>query len=160
MGWLHDDIGFTLGDTLLGFLRDSQPARPRTRYSILGDGTLETGFAPSVGYAGRIAGDTATALYLGGALHYYVGLAYGHVTGDGGFTTGDSIFTGPTPVKPDARAITTYSKFGNSVGHGIGGDIGVALMTGPHVVDAGVPALVATATTSPTRVGTSLYPHP
>src|SRR5260370_27502859 len=25
-GWLHDEIGFQLGDTLLGFLADSQPA--------------------------------------------------------------------------------------------------------------------------------------
>ena len=157
MGWLHDDIGFTLGDTLLGFLRDSQPARPRTRYNILGDGTIEAGFAPSVGYAGRIVGDSATALYLGGALHYYVGLAYGHVTGDGGFTTGDSIFTGPTPVKPDARALTSYSKFGNSVGHGFGGDIGVALVTGPIEVGVGVNDIGATITWPDTRVDSALY---
>ena len=26
MGWLHDEVGFQLGDNLLGFLRDSQPA--------------------------------------------------------------------------------------------------------------------------------------
>src|SRR5437870_2149657 len=157
MGWLHDDIGFTLGDTLLGFLRGSQPARPRTRYNILGDGTIEAGFAPSVGYAGRIVGDSATALYLGGALHYYVGLAYGHVTGDGGFTTGDSIFTGPTPVKPDARALTSYSKFGNSVGHGFGGDIGVALVTGPIEVGVGVNDIGATITWPDTRVDSAFY---
>jgi len=156
-GWLHDAIGFALGDALLGFLRDSQPARPRTRYNVLGDGTIEAGFAPSVGYAGRIVGDSATALYLGGALHYYVGLAYGHVTGDGGFTTGDSIFTGPTPVKPDARALTSYSKFGNSVGHGFGGDIGVALVTGPIEVGVGVNDIGATITWPDTRVDSALY---
>ncbi|OLD95660.1 MAG: hypothetical protein AUG79_04720 [Gemmatimonadetes bacterium 13_1_20CM_4_69_16] len=157
MGWLHDDIGFTLGDTLLGFLRDSQPARPRTRYNILGDGTIEAGFAPSVGYAGRIVGDSATALYLGGALHYYVGLAYGHVTGDGGFTTGDSIFTGPTPVKPDARALTSYSKFGNSVGHGFGGDVGLALVTGPIELGIGVNDIGATITWPDTRRDSAFY---
>src|SRR5438034_7808425 len=42
-------------------------------------------------YAGRIAGDNTTGLYVGGAVHYYVGLAYARVSGDGGFTTGDSI---------------------------------------------------------------------
>ena len=30
MGWLHDEVGLQLGDNLLGFLRDSQPATPNT----------------------------------------------------------------------------------------------------------------------------------
>src|SRR5439155_1697381 len=88
MGWVHDDVGFQLGDKLLGFLRDSVPADTNTRYNVLGDALLEVGFAPTVAYAGRIAGDSTTGLYVGGAFHYYVGLAYVRVNGDGGVTTG------------------------------------------------------------------------
>src|SRR5439155_1434282 len=131
MGWVHDDVGFQLGDKLLGFLRDSVPADTNTRYNVLGDALLEVGFAPTVAYAGRIAGDSTTGLYVGGAFHYYVGLAYVRVNGDGGFTTGDSIFSGPSPVKPDARGLTQYSKFGNSFGHGGGGQrVGVIVLRG------------------------------
>src|SRR5207249_12031581 len=73
MGWLHDDVEFQLGDTLLGFLRDWQPARHDTRYSALVHGLVEGGFAPTVSYAGRIVGDSAGGFYAGGALHYYLG---------------------------------------------------------------------------------------
>src|SRR5256885_12527466 len=38
MGWLHADVAFQLGDTLLGFLRDSQPADTNTRSTPLGPG--------------------------------------------------------------------------------------------------------------------------
>src|SRR5439155_18967019 len=115
MGWVHDEVGFQLGDKPLGFLRDSVPADTNAHYNVLGDVLFEAGFAPSIAYAGRIAGDNTTGLYVGGAVHYYVGLAYARVNGDGGFTTGDSIFSGPTPVKPDARGLTQYSKVVNSV---------------------------------------------
>src|SRR5207248_7271864 len=92
MGGVHDGGGLQLGDNLLGSLRDSVPADTNTRYNVLGDAVLEAGFAPTVAYARRIAGDNTTGLYVGGALHYYVGLAYARVSGDGGFTTGDSTF--------------------------------------------------------------------
>ncbi len=157
MGWVHDEVGLQLGDKLLGFLRDSVPADTNTRYNVLGDAVLEAGFAPTVAYAGRIAGDNTTGLYIGGALHYYVGLAYARVSGDGGFTTGDSIFGGPTPVKPDARALTQYSKFGNSFGHGIGADLGIAVVTGPIELGVGVNDIGATITWPDTRVDSALY---
>ncbi|PYP18520.1 MAG: hypothetical protein DMD52_01945 [Gemmatimonadetes bacterium] len=157
MGWVHDEVGFQLGDKLLGFLRDSMPADTNTRYNILGDAVLEAGFAPTVAYAGRLAGDSTTGLYVGGAVHYYVGLAYARVNGDGGFTTGDSIFGGPTPVKPDARALTQYSKFGNSFGHGVGGDVGIAVVTGPIELGVGVNDIGATITWPDTRVDSALY---
>src|SRR6266704_2969844 len=115
MGWLHDEVGFQLGDTLLGFLRDSEPARSNAPYTIDGNGILEAGFAPTLGYAGRIAGDTATGLYLGGALHYYLGVAYARTAGRGGFVTGDTIFGGPTPVKPTINALSQYSRAGNAL---------------------------------------------
>ena len=157
MGWVHDEVGLQLGDKLLGFLRDSVPADTNTRYNVLGDAVLEAGFAPTVAYAGRIAGDNTTGLYIGGALHYYVGLAYARVSGDGGFTTGDSIFGGPTPVKPDARALTQYSKFGNSFGHGVGADLGLAVVTGPIELGVGVNDIGATITWPDTRVDSALY---
>jgi len=157
MGWVHDDVGFQLGDKLLGFLRDSVPADTNTRYNVLGDALLEVGFAPTVAYAGRIAGDSTTGLYVGGAFHYYVGLAYVRVNGDGGFTTGDSIFSGPSPVKPDARGLTQYSKFGNSFGHGVGGDLGIAVVTGPIELGVGVNDIGATITWPDTRRDSAFY---
>ena len=157
MGWVHDEVGLQLGDKLLGFLRDSVPADTNTRYNVLGDAVLEAGFAPTVAYAGRITGDNTTGLYIGGALHYYVGLAYARVSGDGGFTTGDSIFGGATPVKPDARALTQYSKFGNSFGHGVGADLGLAVVTGPIELGVGVNDIGATITWPDTRVDSALY---
>src|SRR5438094_5831174 len=63
MGWVHDDVEFQLGDTLLGFLRDSQPARHNTRYSALVHGLVEGGFAPTVSYAARIAGDSTQEIW-------------------------------------------------------------------------------------------------
>ena len=125
MGWLHDKVLFQLGDTLLAFLRDSQPAQHNTRYNVLTSGLVEGGFAPTVSYAGRIAGDGGMGLYVGGALHYYLGVGYFRTDGDGGFITGDTIFGGPTPVTPDGRTFTQYSKPGNTLGHGVGGDVGI-----------------------------------
>ena len=92
-----------LGDKLLGFLRDSVPADSNTRYNVLVHGLVEGGFAPTVSYAGRIAGDSTGGFYVGGALHYYVGVGYARTDGDAGFLTGDTIFGGGTPVRPDAR---------------------------------------------------------
>ncbi|HYT84530.1 MAG TPA: hypothetical protein VEK86_13805 [Gemmatimonadales bacterium] len=157
MGWLHDEVGFRLGDTLLAFLREAEPAQDSTRYSVLGDATLEAGFAPTVGYAGRVAGDTAWGLYLGGALHYYLGVAYTRVSGDGGFITGDTIFGGPNPVTPDAQGLTQYSKGGNAFGHGVGADIGIAWVSGPIELGLGVNDIGATLTWPDTRLESWFY---
>lgn len=156
-GWMQNDLGVELGDTLLAFLRDAQPAQHNTRYNVLGDGLVQGGFAPSLGYAGRVAGDTALGLYVGGALHYYLGVAYARVRGDGGFITGDSIFTGPNPVTPDVHVLTQYSKAGNSLGHGVGGDVGVAFVSGPIELGVGVNDIGATLTWSDTRQDSLLY---
>ena len=157
MGWLHDEVGFALGDTLLGFLRDSEPARSNAPYTIDGNGILEAGFAPTLGYAGRIAGDTARGLYLGGALHYYLGVAYARTAGRGGFVTGDTIFGGPTPVKPTINALSQYSRAGNALGHGAGGDLGLAFVSGPIELGVGVNDIGATITWSDTRQDSLLY---
>ncbi len=156
LGWLHHEAGLQLGDTLLAFLRGT-PARDSTRYNILGDGIVEAGFAPSVGYAGRLVGDTATGFYLGAALHYYLGIAYGRTSADGGFITGDTIFGGPNPVQPDVAAFTQYSRAGNSLGHGVGGDLGLVWMSGPIEIGIGVNDIGATLTWSDTRQDSLLY---
>ncbi|HEU5261569.1 MAG TPA: hypothetical protein VFU41_09130 [Gemmatimonadales bacterium] len=156
-GWLHNEVGFQLGDTLLAFLRDAQPAQNNTTYNLLGDALLQGGFAPTVGYAGRIVGDSATGLYVGAALHYYLGAAYARVTGDGGFITGDTIFAGPNPVTPDVHALTQYSKAGNSPGRGVGGDVGIAFVSGPIELGVGVNDIGATLTWSDTRRDSLLY---
>src|SRR2546425_3172178 len=150
-GWLHDDVEFQLGDTLLGFLRDSQPARHNTRYSALVHGLVEGGFAPTINYGGRVAGDTSTGLYVGAALHYYVGVGYARTDGDAGFVTGATIFAGANPVTPDGRTFTQYSKPGNALGHGIGADVGVAWIAGPIELGLGVNDIGATITWPDTR---------
>jgi hypothetical protein len=157
IGWLHDDVEFQLGDTLLRFLRDSQPADTNTRYSVLVHGVVEGGFAPTISYARRIAGDSASGFYVGGALHYYVGVGYFRTDGDAGFITGDTIFAGPNPVTPDGRTFTQYSKPGNALGHGIGGDVGVAWISGPIELGVGVNDIGATITWPDTRQDSAFY---
>lgn len=157
MGWLHDDVEFQLGDTLLGFLRDSQPARHNTRYSALVHGLVQGGIAPTISYAGRIAGDSARGFYAGGAVHYYLGAGYFRTDGDGGFITGDTIFSGVNPVTPDGRALTQYSKPGNSIGHGVGADVGIAWISGPIELGVGVNDIGATITWPDTRQDSAFY---
>jgi len=157
MGWVHDDVEFVLGDTLLGFLRDSQPAQHNAFYSTFVHATVEAGFAPTVSYAGRVAGDTTYGLYVGGAVHYYVGAGYGRTDGQAGFITGDTIFGGANPVTPDGRTLTQYSKPGNTLGHGIGADIGVAWVSGPIELGVGVNDIGATITWPDTRLDSAFY---
>ena len=157
VGWLHYDIGVQLNDQLLGFLRDSVQALPRTGYGVLGDGIAEAGFAPTVSYAGRVAGDSSTGVYVGGALHYYLGVAYMRSSISAGFRTGDSIFTGPSPVTPLDSGLTSYSRPGNALGHGVGGDVGVAWISGPIELGIGVNDIGATLTWSDTRQDSVFY---
>src|SRR5205807_1591918 len=97
MGWLHDDAELQLGDKLLAFLRDSVPARHNTLYSADVHALVASGFAPTVGYAGRITGDSARGFYVGGALHYYVGVGYGRTDGLVGDPTSDPLVAGSNP---------------------------------------------------------------
>ena len=159
MGWLHDDAQLQLGDKLLAFLRDSVPARHNTLYSADVHGLVAGGFAPTVSYAGRIAGDTARGFYAGGALHYYVGVGYGRTDGLVGDSTSDTLFAGSNPVNPIGRTLTQYSKPGNTLGHGIGGDIGVAWVSGPIEIGFGVNDIGATITWPDTRLDSAFYNH-
>jgi hypothetical protein len=156
MGWLHDDVELLLRDTLLGFLADSIPAQHNAPYNISVDGLVQGGVAPSLGYAGRIAGDTAGAFYVGGTVHYYIGLSYFRTDGVGGFTTSNPLF-GLNPVTPNGAALTQYSKWGNSPGHGFGGDVGVAWVSGPIELGVGVNDIGATITWPDTRQDSAFY---
>src|SRR5207247_6123646 len=126
-------------------------------YNVLVHGLVEGGFAPTISYAGRIAGDSATGLYVGGALHYYLGAGYARTDGTAGFLTGDTIFGGTNPVTPLGATFTQYSKPGNTLGHGIGGDVGVAWVSGPVALSVIVKDIGATITCPDTRQVSASY---
>jgi hypothetical protein len=153
MLWLDDQVDLQLGDSLLALLKQGHPAAHNTQYDVTANGVLQGGFAPTVGYAGRVYGNDQRGFYVGGAVHYYLGLAYGSTTDQGGFTTGNNaIFGGSNPLTPNFTGQTSYSKWGNSMGHGVGGDIGVAWVSGPIVVGFGVNDIGATITWPDSRV--------
>ena len=157
-GFLQYSVGFTLGDSLRTFLKQASPAHPNTPYTVLVDGIAQGGFAPQITYAGRIAGDSSQGFYLGGAVRYYVGVAYGHVIADTvGFTTGNPIFAGNNPVNPALAGTFSYSKAGNAFGHGVGGDVGVVWISGPLELGVGVNDIGATLTWSDTRIDHFVY---
>lgn len=150
--WEDHEVGFQLGDTLLQFLRQKVPAKTNTSYTGIGDGVAQGGFAPTLAYSGKVWGDSAKAIYVGAAVHYYLGAAYGSIRGNAGITTGDSLFTGPNPVTPTVAGRVQYSKWGNSFGHGIGSDVGMVYASGPVEVGLGVNDIGATLTWTDTRV--------
>ncbi len=138
MGFLQYDVRFTLDSTLRGFLTSDSSARPNTSYSVNVDGTVQAGFAPTIGYAGRLthgAGgpDTDDGFYIGGALHYYMGATYGRGIGPAGFTTGNPVLAAtPSPLL-NGNLYTSNKPFGT----GVGGDVGVVWISGPFEVGAG-----------------------
>lgn len=150
--WEDHEVGFQLDSALLGFLREQHPARTNTDYTGTGDGIAQGGFAPTLGYSGRIWGDSSRGFYIGAAVHYYLGVAYGSATGPVGIHTGDSLFTGSNPVTPTVDARVQYSKAGNSFGHGIGTDVGMVYASGPVEVGLGINDIGATLTWPDTRV--------
>jgi hypothetical protein len=95
-------------------------------------------------------------LYLGAALRYYMGTAYGRAAGDAGFITGDTIFSA-SGLTEDVAARVTYSRFGNSLGTGPGGDIGIAVVSGPVEFGVGVNDIGAKLTWSDTRVDSTYW---
>jgi hypothetical protein len=106
-----------------------------------------------VGFAGRLthgAGgtDSDDGLYLGGALHYYLGVTYGRGFGPAGFTTGATVL-GSTPAPLLDGNLLTSNK---ANGHGIGGDVGIVWISGPFEVGAGVNDIGAELTWSDTKV--------
>jgi len=157
MVWLHDDVELQLGDSLLAFLKDGHPAAHNTLYNVVASATVEGGFAPSIGYSGKVYGDSSRSIYVGVAGHYYFGAAYGSSSGTAGFTTGDTIFAGPNIVTPKLTAQNAYSKWGNTMGHGVGADVGIAWVSGPIVFGVGVNDVGATITWPDTRIDYQRY---
>lgn len=155
--WEDHEVGFQLGDTLLQFLRQSQPARTNTAYTGIGDGVVQAGFAPTLAYSGKVWGDSSRGIYLGAAVHYYLGAAYGSARGTAGIRTGDSLFTGPNPVQPTVDTRVQYSKAGNSLGRGIGTDVGVVYASGPVEVGLGINDIGSTLTWNDTRVDSAFF---
>lgn len=151
--WEEHDIGFQLGDTLLRFLRQKDPARTNTTYFSSGDGVAQAGLAPTLGYAGRVWGDSMRGVYLGAAVHYYMGATFASIDADTmGFVTGDTLFAGSNPVTPTVYALVKYSKPGRKFGHGFGGDVGIVYVSGPIEVGFGINDIGATLTWPDTRV--------
>lgn len=158
MVWLHDEVGFQLGQNILNFLRDAQPAQTNTRYSGTGDAIVEGGVAPSLGWSGRIlnTGDD-NGLYVGAAAHYYLGVGFGQAHVDGGFTTGDTLFGGANPVSPDYSARSYYSKPGHSLGTGVGADVGAVWVSGPLEIGVGLNDIGAKLKWNETRVDSAWF---
>lgn len=156
MGWVQEEVKFGLSDTLIQFFNGT-PAQNNTRYAVLAHGLAAAGFAPTIGYNGRVAGDSLHGLYVGAAVHYYMGAAYGTTSGNGGFTTGDTLFGGSNPVKFDAAALTQYSTLGHTLGHGFGADIGFVYVSGPVEIGFGVNDIGATITWPDTYQDSSFY---
>lgn len=156
-GWLHYEVGFRLGDTLRTFLRDVVPAQNNTRYNVLGDAIGAGGFAPTVSYSGRLAGDSVSGFYLGAAVRYYLGVAYGRTHGSAGFVTGDTIFASNNPVTPNLEDTTAYSTFGNALGRGIGADLGAVWITGPLEIGLGVNDIGAALKWTDTRIERAVW---
>jgi hypothetical protein len=161
LGFFQEDAGFTLDTTLQDFLRNGDSARVRTLYFINVDGKAQAGFAPTVSYAGRLAGgapDSDDGLYFGGAVHYYLGVAFGRASGIAGFRTGDTLFAGPSPVKPTVEdTLFTSNHIGTKYGTGVGGDVGFAYIAGPIELGVGVNDIGATLTWKDTRVQRVYY---
>lgn len=151
VGFMQYEVGFTLDDSLRRVLKEADSVRANTTYRILGDGIVQAGFAPTISFAGRLtrgADDTQDGIYLGAALHYYMGAGYGRASGPAGFTTGNPVF-GATPLGLLDDTLYTSNK---GFGKGIGGDIGIAFISGPFEVGFGVNDIGAELTWSDTKV--------
>lgn len=160
-GWENHDVGFLLGDSLRGFLKNADSARTNTTYNLLGDAIVQAGVAPTLSFSGRVTGvgsDNEDGVYLGAAVRQYLGAAYYRAIGSGGFTTGDTLFAGSNPVTPQLEALI-YRDNGatSSFGSGIGGDVGIVMISGPLEVGLGVNDIGARLTWKDTRVDSTYF---
>jgi len=158
MGFLQYDVAFTLDSALRHALTDTVTGvQPGDTLSLLSDAIVQAGLAPTIGFAGRLThgADPATddGLYLGGAVHYYMGATYGRLTGPAQILVGNPIF-GATPAAAVADMLRTSNK---PFGKGIGGDVGLVWVSGPFEVGLGVNDIGAELTWSDTKVQTVSY---
>jgi hypothetical protein len=158
MGFLQYDVAFTLDSALRHALTDTVTGvQPGDTLALLSDAIAQAGLAPTIGFAERLThgADRATddGLYLGGAVHYYMGATYGRLTGPAQILVGNPIF-GTTPAAGVADTMRTSNK---PNGRGIGGDVGVVWVTGPFEVGLGVNDIGAQLTWSDTKVQNVSY---
>ena len=152
-GFLQYDVRFALDSALRRALTDTvNGVQPHDTLSLVGKGVAQAGLAPTLSFAGRLTHgpDPATddGLYLGGAVHYYMGAAFGSGRGPAGFIVGDTIFKNTPSIVVD-DTIRTSNK---ADGHGVGGDVGIVWVSGPFEVGAGVNDIGAQLTWSDTKV--------
>jgi len=140
---IHLRNELTLSNELRDALRDAVPFTGNTRYGATDEGRAQAAISFQAGYALRAlhtASDGekdspdprrngATALYLGAAPKYLLGLAYGDVHAIGGVTTGDTLFAGSNPVTIDMDTETRNAVVGGDggTGTGFGSDVGAVL---------------------------------
>ncbi|HEY6809266.1 MAG TPA: hypothetical protein VI160_10820 [Gemmatimonadales bacterium] len=160
MVWMQDQVDFQLGPNILAFLHDGQMADTNTLYDVSATGLGAAGFAPTLGWAGRVSGADDQGIFIGANAHYYFGVVYGQVQGTGGFTTGDTLFAGSNPVTPSLGERASYSKFGNKFGTGMGADIGAVWIKGPLEVGFGINDVGAKITWPDTRVDSVYFDGP
>lgn len=158
VGFLQYDVAFTLDSALRHALTDTVTGvQPGDTLSLLSDAIAQAGLAPTFSFAGRLThgADPATddGLYLGGAVHYYMGATYGRLTGPAQILVGNPIF-GTTPAAGIADTLRTSNK---ANGRGVGGDVGIVWVTGPFEVGVGVNDIGAELTWSDTKVQNVSY---
>ena len=152
MVFAQEDVRITPDANLRGVLKQADTVRTNTTYSTLDVGTAQGGFAPSLGWAGRLAGggdggSEGDGIYLGLTAHYYYGVAFGSANGSSGFTTGNPLFVGSNTVTPQVNGqLFTANRIGHEFGKGFGGDIGLAYIAGPLELGIGVNDIGATMT--------------
>ena len=153
MGFLQYDAAFTLDSALRRALTDTVTGlQPGDTLSLLSDAVAQAGLAPTVGFAGRLThgADPATddGLYLGGAVHYYMGATFGRLTGPAQILVGNPIF-GTTPAAGVNDTLRTSNK---ANGRGVGGDVGLVWVSGPFEVGVGANDIGAELTWSDTKL--------
>lgn len=137
ISWIHYDVEFEMGDSLLAVLKQGHPVAHQTTYDLSQTSLGQGGLAPTLGWAGKVYGNNERGFYVGGAVHYYLGAAYGEATSTGGFTTSDTIF-GSNPLTPSVVNQVTYSGWGKALGRGVGVDVGAVWVSGPLEFGLGV----------------------
>jgi hypothetical protein len=158
-GFVEEDIGADLNDNLRAFLRDTAPAAPHTEYDVLPSGRGQAGFAPSIGWSGKLAGpDPDHGLYIGAAVHRYYGVVYGQGSGTVGLVTSDTIFSSDSAPSLVGNVDYRYTNDpGKHFGTGMGADFGFVAIQGPIEFGIGVNDVGATLTWPVTRVERAQY---
>src|SRR6185295_19004218 len=130
----------TLSDELRNALRDAVPFTGNTRSGLTDEGRAQAAISFQAGYALRLLHQASpgeqdskdprrngtTALYVGAAPKYLLGIAYGDAHSTGGVTTGDTLFAGSNPVTIDEDTVTRHAVMGGDggTGTGFGSDVG------------------------------------